>query len=341
MDEGSRRVNSSDKVIEALLELGNPADRWTRAELLDRTLRTAMALTYADAVIILTSHRGREERLVLHVGSAVLAALQPPPEGSEVLRRLAQGRQPLLADLAEDAEIATDGCPGIEPGPVIFSPLRQHNLAPAYVAAYRRHGRARFSTHDTQSMLLLGAWLSASLENLRLANTREKLAVTDDLTDIYNFRFLKNALGRETRRAHRFGHELSVVKVDLDPLASEEAANDGPPEGAIATELAVVLARQVRSFDILAKSGANQFMLLLPETSRPGALEVAERARGAVEGHAFPGVESGAITVSLGVASFPLDAADAEGLLAAATRALETAREHGKNCVATPTSRAA
>jgi diguanylate cyclase (GGDEF)-like protein len=335
-------MTSPNRTIEVLLDLGNPTERWTRTELLDRALRTALTLTDADAAVILTSSHGREQRLALHGGSAVLAALQSPPSGSEVLRALVQGREPLLVpDLSEDARWATtDACPGLEAGPVLFSPLRQRGLVPAYIAAYRRRGRARFTPHDIHSILLLGAWLNTALENLRLSTSRERLAVTDELTDVYNFRFFKSALGREIRRAQRFGHELSTVKIAVDPPAHTGAGTDGAT-GSLFAELARVLAQQVRSFDILAKCGTGQFMLLLPETHREGAMEVAERVRVAVEAHAFAPSPAGVVTLSLGVASFSEDASDAHGLLTAADRALGKATEQGRNCVATAARRAA
>jgi len=336
-------MTSHDKAFERLLELGNPTERWTRNELLDRALRTTLTLTDADAVIILSSPRGREERIALHNGSSVLAVLQPPPEGSEVIRSLVQSGQPLLVpDLSEQPQFAgTDSCPGLEAGPVIFSPLRQRNLAPSYLAAYRRRGRAQFATHDIRSILLLGAWLNAALENLRLSTSRERLAVTDDLTNVYNLRFLKVALGREIRRAHRFGHAVSIAKIDVDDLDPGSGESDGPPTAAFLGEVAMVLAREVRSFDILGKYDRDKLMLLLPQTSREGAVEVAERARAAVQRHSFSLGDAGTITLSVGVASSPQDGSDVEKLMAAADRALQKALEQGRNCVATVARRAA
>ena len=334
---------SNDKASERLLELGGPTERLTRKELLDRALRTTLALTDADAVVILTTSRGREERLALHEGSSVLAVLQPLPQGSEVIRSLAQSYQPLvIPDLSEEAPFnETDGCPGVGAGPAIFSPLRHRNLAPCYLAAYKRQGRPRFTSHDVQSMLLLGAWLRAAMENLRLSTGREKLAVTDDLTNVYNARFLKAALGREIGRAHRFGHPVSIVKMHLDGLANGTGDSDGPPTAAFLAEVAAVLAAQVRSFDILGKADRGSFVLLLPQTSQEGALEVAERARAAVESHSFSIGQAGTITLSAGVASSPQHGSDAEKLLAAADRALQKAMAQGSNRVATLTRRAA
>jgi PleD family two-component response regulator len=75
-----------------------------------------------------------------------------------------------------------------------------------------------FNTNDIRVMLVLGAWLSIALENLRLATGTERLSVKDELTEVYNHRFLKSALQREVRRATRFRHDLSVVMIDVDSL---------------------------------------------------------------------------------------------------------------------------
>ena len=329
--------HSQEKATQALIELGDPAERQTRTELLDRALRTALILLDADAAVIQTSSSRRGERLALHAGSSVPATLRPHPEGSEVVRSLIEAWQPvMLDDLSDAPPIATaDGCPGVDPGPVLFTPLRQRNLAPAYVALYRRRGRARFTLNDCRLMLLVAAWLSAALENLRLSTGVEKLAVTDDLTEVYNSRFLKSALHRELRRASRFGHELSVALIDIDNLKTYNDQHGELRGSLLLREVASVLAQQVRSFDVLARHREDSFLLILPETGCDGAVEVSERARAAVERQAFSLSAAGDVTVSLGVAAFPRDAANLRDFLAAADRALARAKQRGRNCVAT------
>ena len=332
-------MTPQEKSLRALMELGNPSERRTRAELLDRGLQTALMLVDADAIILTISNR-RGERLVLHAGSHVPAALQAPPEGSEVIRRLAEHCQPLmLPELSDDPRVAaTDGCPGVEAGPVLFTPVLRRDPVPAYLAAYRRRGRARFTSSDIRQMLLLAAWLSSALENLRLTTGTEKVAVTDDLTDVYNFRYLKTALRREVRRASRFSQELSVVMIDVDHLKTYNDAFGELKGSLLLREVASALAQQVRSFDVMAKFGDDEFMVILPQTGRDGAAEVAERMRAAIEGQAFSNSTAGAVTASLGVASFPQDATEIKDLVAAATRAVQDAKERGRNCVATLTT---
>lgn len=329
-------MSSPDKALDLLLELGNPAERWTRSELLDRALRTLQALTDADAVIVLTTSREHEERIALYGGSSVLAVLQSASTGSEVIRGLLESNHALqIADLVDEARfLATDACPGVEAGPVLFSSLRQKSLAPAYLAAFRRRGRARFNMHDLRGMLLLGAWLDAAIEGQHFASTRERLAILGEGANVYRFRFLKEALDRELRRGRRFGQEVSIVKVQLDDPAPAAGSS-------LMAEVAGVLASEIRSFDILGTCDRDTFLLVLPQTNRKGAVEMAERARAAVEGREFSTGPAGSVTMSAGVVSSPRDGADVKHLLEAAALALRKAKEQGKNSVATPSRRAA
>ena len=318
-------MTSPDKAFQALLELGDLSERRSHSELLDRALRTALLMMDADAVGLTTTRRGGE-RLVLHTGSSMPAALSLPPEGSEVMRRLAESPRPLaLADWSEDPPVAaSDGCPGVEAGPVLFTPVHRREGVPGYIAIYRRRGRARFTMNDHRLMLLLATWLGSALENLRLATGTEKVSVTDGVTGVYNFRYLKAALRREIRRARRFGQELSIAKVGIDNLAAHQAELGELKSGLLLKEVAAMLAQQVRSFDVMARYGDEHFMLILPQTGRDGAAEVAERIRAAVEQHAFS--VAGGVTLSLGVASFPSDAGEVRDLEAAAERALRVAK---------------
>jgi diguanylate cyclase (GGDEF)-like protein len=319
-------MTSQDKAFQALLSLGDLSARRNHTELLDRALRTALLLMDADAVALTSARRGGE-RLVLHAGSTTPAALPHSAEGSEALRRLAECREPLaLTDWSEDPAIAaSDGCPGVEAGPVLFTPVPRRDLDPGYVAIYRRRGRARFAMNDHRMMLLLAAWLGGALENLRLATGTEKLSVTDGVTGVYNFRYLKSAMRREIRRARRFGQELSIVKVEIDQLAAHQAELGELKSGLLFKEVAGALAQQVRSFDVMARYGDQHFMLILPQTGRDGATEVAERIRGAMEQQEF--TVGGGVAVSLGVASFPDDAGDVRDLEAAVERALRQSKE--------------
>jgi len=336
-------MTSNEKLLETILELGSSVMRRTRTEHFEDAMHLALMLMDADAVTVLPPANPRGERLAFYAGSDVPAVLLPAPLGSEVVRGFAKHVQPLLfPDLTDDARGAVgDDCPGIEAGPTMFIPLRHRTGTPGYLAIYRRRGRARFTAADSRQILLLAAWLNTALDVLRFASGAERLAVTDDVTEVYNSRFIGSALKRELQRAGRFGQEMSIVLIDVDRF---KAYNDeqGPQRGnSLLHQVALVLAQQRRSFDLLGRNNDDGFILILPQTDREASMTVAERMRQAVEKYAFSDAVPGSITVSMGVASFPQEGADTVALLATASRALTRARQRGMNCVETLTARAA
>src|SRR5439155_21537757 len=106
-------------------------------------------------------------------------------------------------------------------------------------------------------------------------------------------------------RANRFGQELSIVAVDVDTLEAFGAEHGALRGSMLLREIASLLAQQVRAFDLVARYREDRFILMLPQTGQEGAMDVAERIRATVEQQAFPPAAAGAVTVSLGVASFP------------------------------------
>jgi len=184
-------------------------------------------------------------------------------------------------------------------------------------------------------MLLLAAWLGAALERRRLAARTPK---TDDAADAANDRALKTALKREIRRAHRHGQELSLILVGLD---GETPSTEDHRPGAEHAAAAELLGTQVRDIDLVARTTGEITAVVLPQTGRDGAMEVAERMRAAIASHDFGAQPAGAVTATIGVATFPHDGVDLETLWAVTERVLREARQRGGNRVDTPGRRAA
>ncbi len=328
---------SRERLLDALLGLTAEPTPSTRAELLQQLLQTALPLAQADGAAVVSLHQGRLERLAATHDRHDLEPTEAPRHGHEFTRLLLHVSRPLrVADLGQDPRLdAGDGCPGVEAGPALFVPMRRRDHAPGYLAVFRTRGAAPFGSADARQLVLLAAFAATALENLRLASSVEKLAVTDDLTQVYNYRFLKSALKRELKRAARFGQELALVMLDVDNLKGYNDRNGHQRGSYLLREMAALLARQVRSFDLIAKYGGDEFTLILPQTGVEGAVTVAERMRRAVAEHAFPLEEPGGITVSSGVAVFPADAEDGQTLIRAADRALYVAKRQGRNLVLT------
>ena len=166
--------------------------------------------------------------------------------------------------------------------------------------------------------------------NLRLA----QLAVTDGLTGLYNHRYLHERLRLEVERAQRSRLPVSMLMIDVDHF---KAYNDrfGHPAGdEVLRQLARLAAAERRKNDVVARYGGEEFALLLVDTDKTHAVAIAEKLRASVAAHAFPNLAVGEVTISLGVATSPGDAASATELVAAADAALYHAKDSGRNRVA-------
>lgn len=169
-------------------------------------------------------------------------------------------------------------------------------------------------------------------ERLEKAVSRLRtLSVTDPLTGLRNHGFFFDRLGEELERARRYDRPLAVVIADIDDF---KAVNDTFGHAAgdrVLKALGEVFRGQVREVDIACRIGGEEFGFVLPETDESGAVQVAERVRAAAS--ELDALDTGTITLSLGVAVFPIHADSRDDLVESADMALYQAKHEGKNCV--------
>ena len=167
---------------------------------------------------------------------------------------------------------------------------------------------------------------------MRLYERERASAFRDELTGLYNYRLFREHLTREVDRAARDSKPLSLVMIDIDNF---KLLNDlrGHEVGNLAlSRAASALAQSLGRTDIAARYGGEEFAMILPATSKTTAQEVAERARGAIAASATS--QTGPVTASLGVATYPADADTDVELVRRADQALYVAKTDGKNRVA-------
>jgi len=166
-----------------------------------------------------------------------------------------------------------------------------------------------------------------------LLERTEALSVTDDLTRLYNARYLNLALRRETRLAARTSRPLSLLFIDLDGFKSINDSHGHLAGSRALVEAGRVIRGSARETDIVARFGGDEFALILPDTPSPGALQVAERIRDRIARHEFLAGDGLNIhlTASVGVATLPDVAAAADELVQAADAAMYRVKDRGKN----------
>ena len=162
----------------------------------------------------------------------------------------------------------------------------------------------------------------------------EQLSVHDELTGLYNYRYLHTRLGEEFKRAERYHDPLACVVIDVDQLSAlNEAGGRGLGDNVV-KGVAEVVRRSVREVDVIARFGGDEFLLVLPSTHFAGSVTVAERIWRDVTERPFFGDETGPmrVTLSVGVALYPSrDVRSKDALLRAADSALHQAKRDGGN----------
>jgi two-component system, cell cycle response regulator len=174
---------------------------------------------------------------------------------------------------------------------------------------------------------------SLALDNAARYNFAKDLLYIDELTGLYNYRYLDVVLERELKRSERYGSNLSVLFLDIDLF---KMVNDlfGHLIGSrVLREVGMLLRKSVRDVDAVIRYGGDEYTIVLVETGLEGAAVVAERIRQAIEAFTFARADGLAIrlTVSLGYACSPDDASTKAELLEMADQAMYRGKAGGKN----------
>jgi len=172
--------------------------------------------------------------------------------------------------------------------------------------------------------------IATHVDTASLYNETKRLAITDELTGTYNHRFFHTRMEEEIRRADRYNRPISVVMVDVDHFKKYNDTHGHLMGDEVLRGVANTLKRWTRVIDVVSRYGGDEFTLLLPETDEEGAFVVAKRLKTEIEETYFP-LESyqpaGAITVSMGIASFPENGISSKELIKSADDAMYRAKE--------------
>jgi diguanylate cyclase (GGDEF)-like protein len=244
---------------------------------------------------------------------------------------LNRGQDFVSADAASDARIHRASVGAVVAFPLMCRGRRVAALVGLDRVASAREPRVPAAMQRAIRVLLEPA--SIALDSALLLKRAEALSVTDDLTHLYNSRYLNAVLRRETKRASRSGRPLSLLFIDLDGFKTVNDTHGHLFGSAALVEAAAVIRGSARETDVVSRFGGDEFALVLPDTGGEGAFAVGERIRERMAAHTFLAREGLAIrlTVSIGVATLPDVAASAEELMQAADKAMYAVKDSGKN----------
>jgi len=244
------------------------------------------------------------------------------------------GKPTIVNDVAKDPRFSGkfDAETQFRTRSILCAPLISRGRTIGVVEIINRKG-GRFTRADLEMLLTLVDPCAIAIENAILFQKAEQLTITDDLTKLFNSRYLNLYIGREIKRCKRHGVPLSVIFLDLDGFKGVNDQYGHLAGSRTLSEVGQILLQAVRESDVLARYGGDEFVVVLPETPAAGALVIAERIRKAIEGHTFLATQGlkARISASFGVSSYPEHALTPEGLIQKADQAMYRVKERNKN----------
>lgn len=192
-----------------------------------------------------------------------------------------------------------------------------------------------FTKDDLTLFLRLVDHAAIAIEMTTIYQKMAEISVTDDLTKLFNTRYLDRTLEIEITRSNRHKTSLSLIFMDIDHFKVINDSYGHLVGSKLLVEVGQILIRRLRTIDIVARYGGDEFVVVLPQTAPSAALIIAERIRKAVEQYVFLKKEGYSLrmTASFGVASYPESAKSKEDLLRLADEAMYRVKNQTRNGV--------
>jgi diguanylate cyclase (GGDEF)-like protein len=332
------KENEALRTHVALLEAGQRiATTLDREKLYEATAAAFQSMCAADAVVVFTQEGGKPLEFSSFQGFGETVREDVEKATLEAARRAVE-----KAD-RHGQDLAVEGL-GFE---TAF-------LVPVYEADTLHGAVVLFYKGDVSNAGVAGApflarHLGLALKNLGKFAAVEDLVYLDDLTHLFNSRYLQLVLDKEFKAVATHGKPFALAFLDLDYFKSINDTHGHLVGSKLLVEVARVLKNCVRDHDVVCRWGGDEYVLLLRGTDSGGALKVAERIRRSIESHKFLAREGFSLSIStcIGVASYPEHAQDQQSLVDLADRAMYRGKKSTRNIIymaaknleATPASR--
>jgi diguanylate cyclase (GGDEF)-like protein len=194
-------------------------------------------------------------------------------------------------------------------------------------------------TFDREEMNLIpvmASFAAMAIANAKLHKRTRVMAITDELTGLHNHRYFRQVYRLEFSRAKRYAKPLSLIMLDVDDFKKLNDTYGHPAGDRVLEAIGEIILSTVRAVDYGFRYGGEELVVILPETPRESALHVAERLRERIERNAagaLKGIADRAVTVSVGVVSYPDDGTAREELFDRVDGLMYRAKRSGKNRV--------
>ena len=291
------------------------------------------------ASLLVFDESSNEISLKASIGLATTEpAVNPTRLGEGISGRVLESGKPLVVENLETA--------GLTPAPAdrkyktksfISYPITMRGRKIGVLNVADKVGGGKFDDVDLSLLEIIGPQIAVALERAEWqerATQFQLMSITDPLTGLLNRRYLEERLTDELNRSQRYNYSMSCLMIDIDDFKNYNDRN-GHQAGDVALKItAHALKAALRSADVACRYGGEEFCILLPQTTLTEAGVIAERMRQRVVEKDYPYGKSqplGTVSVSIGISTFAKHIDTAEKVIAAADRALYSAKHLGKN----------
>lgn len=258
--------------------------------------------------------------------------------GEGIAGWVAEKGEPLfITNAQEDPRFAkrVDETSNFNTRSIICVPLKSKGKVLGVIELINTMDEGPFEEDDIIFLQTIADYAAIAIENALYFKKVQELTITDDVTGLYNPRYLHKIIDSEILRAQRYNLTFSIIFLDLDYFKKVND-NYGHLIGSqVLQETAKVLKENLRESDIATRYGGDEFVIILPETTKMLAYEVAKRLQKALNEHVFINEELNIkLTASFGIANFPEDAITKLDLIRNADMAMYRVKESGRNNIA-------
>ena len=217
----------------------------------------------------------------------------------------------------------------------ICVPIKSKGTILGVIELINSQSGEEFTRRDLASMTRFTDYAAIIVERATLYEKMQELVVTDDLTKLFNTRYMTRTIGTEVLRSNRYNTSVSLIFMDIDHFKAVNDTHGHLIGSKLLVEMGQLLLKHLRELDIVTRYGGDEFVIILPQTSPQKAVKTAERIRQTVEQHVFLKKEGYdlKLTASFGVASYPESANSQEELIRLADEAMYKVKHRTRNGV--------
>jgi diguanylate cyclase (GGDEF)-like protein len=248
-----------------------------------------------------------------------------------------EGEPLFVPDVAKDKRFSAriDNISKYVTKSIICVPLKSKGRVLGVVELINKGDSGLFKEEDLNLLTTLADYTAIAIENAKYFQKVQDLTITDDVTNLYNSRYLHRFLEYESERARRYKSNLSLIFLDIDYFKRVNDTYGHICGSKLLKEIGLLLVSKIRKVDVACRYGGDEFVVVLPHTIKEDAFNVAKKIKSSMKQTRFLKDEDLKIkiTASFGVASIPSDSEDSTGLIRLADNAMYKVKGHSRDGV--------